>query len=354
MLEMLKEMTMIPGACAHEQQIIGYIKNRLQGKVDSMETDGIGNLVVTKKGGKPGPDILITAHSDEVGFFVTKIEPAGFIRFELRGGQDNRTLPLMSVVISTDKGPVKGHIGAISAHLRRFDNQERVRPYTELYIDIGAESAAEAREMGVAEGDPITWDTEIEQLGKHRIRGHAFDDRVGCAMLIDVFESLDFSKVSGTVYGLFTVQEEVGLFGAGVAAKWLSEKVNFDVCISVDTTPARDTLESVNDGGVKIGNGPAIKILDMTYAATPAVYKRLQKLAADNDIPSQPDIWMGIGTDAGAIFNSGKGVPTGGISVASRNAHSAREVIDLRDLENSQKLLKAFLLDVKERGEFMK
>ncbi len=353
MKQLLTELTAIPGGFAHEYPVMCYIRDRLKGKVDTMMIDGIGNLIVSKKGALEGPEVLLAAHADEVGFCVSRIEPSGFLRFELRGGQDSRTLPFMPVVISTDKGPVKGVIGYISAHMRRFDNAEKVTDYKDLYIDIGADSAEQAMEMGVALGDAITWDAPLTQLGKDKWLGHAFDDRAGCAVLIKMYETLDFSKVRGTVWSVFSVREEGGLLGAGVAARHLAKDHDFDVALAIDTTPARDTLEpKLNDRGVELGKGPTVKILDNSYQATPSVVKKLQKVAAENNIPCQGEIYMGIGTDAGAIYNSGMGVPTSGISIPSRYCHSAREVVHERDMAQSVELLNAFILSLKDKDEF--
>ncbi|MCF0150136.1 MAG: M20/M25/M40 family metallo-hydrolase [Firmicutes bacterium] len=356
MKQLLTELTAIPGACAHEYPVISYIKERLQGKVDTMTVDTMGNLIVSKKGDQSGPNLLLCAHADEVGFYVSRIEPTGFVRFELRGGQDDRTLPLMDVVISTDNGPVKGVIGSIPAHLRRFDNQDRVNHYQSLYIDIGADSAEEARAMGVELGDPITWTTPLTQLGKDKWLGHAFDDRAGCACLIKLYEELDFSSVKGTVYSVFSVREEVGLIGAEVAARTLTDAVSVDCALAIDTTPARDTLEAglmgMMDRGVALGKGPAIKVLDMSYAATPSVYKKLRRVAKENSIPYQDDVFMGIGTDSGAIYKAGSGVPTSGISIPSRYCHSAKEIVHERDMLQTMELLKAFVLSLEDPNEF--
>ncbi len=353
MKQLLSELTAIPGGIAHEYPVMCYIRERLKGKVDTMCIDGIGNLIVSKKGALDGPNVLLSAHADEVGFIVTRIEPQGFVRFELRGGHDNRTLPFNQVVISTDKGPVKGIIGYLSAHMQRFDNKEKVTPYTDLYIDIGAHSAEEAMEMGVATGDPITWDTPLTDLGKDVWLGHAFDDRCGCAIQIKMLETLDFSKFHGTVWCIFSTREEGGLLGVGVAARTLAREIDFDVALALDTTPARDTLEpALNDGTIVLGGGPTVKILDGSYQATPMVYKKLQKVAKENGIPYQNEIYMGIGTDAGNIYIAGSGIPSSGISIPSRYCHSARETVTAGDMENSLALLNAFLMSLEDKDEF--
>jgi len=252
------------------------------------------------------------------------------------------------VLVCTESGPLYGVIGFISAHMRRFDNAEKVRPYTELYIDIGAKDKAGAIAMGVQVGDPIVWGSPYREIGQNRAVGHGFDDKVGCAILARLFEEVDFSQVNGTVYGVFSVQEEVGLRGARAA----SHGILPDVALSVDTTAASDTPEAMMDKTLCLGKGPGIKAMDGSLLASRSVRKFLQKVAEEHQIPYQVEILVGIGTDAGEMQHAGKGVPTCGISIPSRTAHSAVELIDLEDAENAKELLKVFVLSMKDKDEF--
>ena len=348
MKKLIEALVGIPSACGHEQDVIRYLRDHLCSNVDSWEIDGIGNLIVKKTGGKPGPTLMVSAHSDEVGFIVKKIEESGLIRFEKLGGNDDRILPAEPVLVCTEHGPLYGVIGFISAHMRRFDNAEKVRPYTELYIDIGARDKAGAEAMGVQVGDPIVWGSPYREIGQNRAVGHGFDDKVGCAILAKLFEEVDFTQVSGTVYGVFSVQEEVGLRGARSASHGICP----DVALSVDTTAASDTPEPMMDKTICLGKGPGIKAMDGSLLASAAVRKFLQKVAKENNIPYQVEILVGIGTDAGEMQHAGKGVPTCGISIPSRAAHSAVELIDLEDAENAKELLKAFVLSMKDKEDF--
>lgn len=348
MKKLIETLVGIPSACGHEQDVIRYLRDYLCDKVDSWEIDGLGNLIVKKTGAQPGPVLMVSAHSDEVGFIVKKIEDSGLIRFEKLGGNDDRILPCEPVLVCTESGPLYGVIGFISAHMRRFDNAEKVRPYTELYIDIGAKDKAGAVAMGVQVGDPIVWGSPYREIGQNRAVGHGFDDKVGCAILARLFEEVDFSQVKGTVYGVFSVQEEVGLRGARAA----SHGILPDVALSVDTTAASDTPEAMMDKTLCLGKGPGIKAMDGSLLASKSVRKFLQKVAEENNIPYQVEILVGIGTDAGEMQHAGKGVPTCGISIPSRSAHSAVELIDLEDAENAKELLKAFVLSMKDKDEF--
>lgn len=348
MNSILKQLTEIPSACGHEYDVIRYLADRLKDKVDSLEIDGLGNLIVRKDGGAPGPVLVVSAHTDEVGFIVKKILPNGLIRFEKIGGHDDRVLPIETVDICTSKGKVRGLIGFLSCHMMRYDKTDYVRPHSQLYIDVGAKDQTAAEAMGIEIGDVIVWGSDYKEFGNGRAMGHGFDDKVGCAILVKLLEETDFSKMKGTFYGVFSVQEEVGLRGARTA----SHQIKADVAISVDTTAATDTLEAMMDGNICLGKGPGIKAMDFSLLASVAVRRKMQQVAKENGIPYQVEIFTGIGTDAGELHMAHGGVPTGSVSVPSRNAHTALEVIDLEDMENAYKLLQAFALSMEDKAEF--
>lgn len=348
MEKILQDLVAIPSPCGFEHRVIKYLHDFLKGKVDSYHVDGLGNLIVRKAGAYPGPVLMVSTHSDEVGFIVKKIEENGLLRFEKLGGHDDRILLSQRVTVCTDSGDLPGTIGTISAHMKKFDKPDLIRPYTQLYIDIGADSRQEAEEMGVQIGDPVSWGTEYQKLGKNRVQTHGFDDKAGCAVLASMFAELDFSQVHGTVYGIFSVQEEVGLRGAQTAA----QSIHADVALSIDTTAVSDTPESMMDRTLFLGKGPGIKIMDSSLIASPAVRKKLQKVAKENEIPHQLEIFTGIGTDAGQLHLSHEGVPTSCISIPTRAAHSPNEVMDLRDFHNTRRLLDAFILSMEDKQEF--
>ncbi|HET7615325.1 MAG TPA: M20/M25/M40 family metallo-hydrolase, partial [Bacillales bacterium] len=293
---------------------------------------------------RPGPRLLVTAHMDEVGFIVKKVEANGLLRFEKLGGHDDRILLAQKVIVRSKGGPRLGAIGTISAHYKKFDSADKVRDYRQLYIDVGAASKQEVADLGIEVGDPITWASTVEHLGSEqtgRIVGKAFDDRAGCAVLLQLLEELQERDFAGEVIALFAVQEEVGLRGAKVALA----NVDFDLAIALDTTAVADTPEDVMDDSLRLGGGAGIKIIDASLIAHPALKDKLVELAKKCQINYQLEIFTGIGTDAGAVTLANKGVPTGVLSIPSRNAHSPVEVIDLRDLEAVKRLLSRFVRD---------
>jgi len=348
MKELLRKLVDLPGPCGFEQPVIKYLYERLKAISDECRVDGLGDLIVVKKGGHPGPVLAVSAHTDEVGFIVKKVEPNGLLRFENLGGHDDRILLSQQVLVNSTNGQHPGVIGTISAHMVKFDDPKLVRGHRSLYIDVGAADAEEAYGMGIRVGDCVTYDQPMKEAGTHRVYGHAFDDRAGCAILAYALENIDFSEVHGTVIGIFSVQEEVGLRGAHAAGSVLRP----DVALAVDTTAVSDTPEAMMDRTLSLGNGAGIKIMDSSLIASRAVWNFLEQIAVKHSIPHQMEIFLGIGTDAGALHMDSGGVPTGVISVPTRYAHSCVEMMDTEDFENSYKLLEAFILEMRAEDQF--
>lgn len=348
MTELLKTLIDIPGPCGFEHDVIRFLYERLKACADEIHVDGLGNLIVTRCGQYEGPNLAVSAHTDEVGFIIRKIEESGLLRFEKLGGHDDRILPAERVIVTSDNGRHPGVIGTISAHMKKFDNPQKIRDYRELYIDVGAKNKADAIAMGISVGDYVTWDSPFTKAGSSRAYGHAFDDRCGCAILADALETIDFSKVHGTLTCIFSTQEEVGLRGAHAAIT----AIRPDVALAVDTTAVSDTPEDMMDRTLSLGGGAGIKIMDASLIASKAVAKFMEKTAVEEHIPYQKEIFTGIGTDGGALHMGFGGVATGVISVPSRYAHSSIEMIDLEDFENCSKLLKAFVCRMRSKEEF--
>lgn len=349
MRAILKDLVSIPGACGFEHEVARYLYNRLKNVADEIWVDGLGNVIAKKSGAHPGPTLMLSAHADEVGFIVKKIEANGLIRFEKVGGHDDRTILNERVVIRTQDGTLReGVIGCISAHMMRFDNTQLVRKHSEMYIDVGAKDAEGVARLGIQVCDPITWHTPYQEFGERRAMGHGFDDRAGCAVLAKCLEDIDFTQVHGTVYFVFSAQEELGLRGARVA----SQQIEADVAIAVDTTAASDTFEAMMDNTLCLGKGVGIKVMDFSLLASVHVRKKLQCLAEANAIAHQLEIFCGIGTDAGEMHKEKAGVPTSVLSIPSRYAHCPVEIIDLDDLQATKDLLSAFILDMRSKEEF--
>jgi tetrahedral aminopeptidase len=342
MFELLKGLCDIVGPSGFEQDVQRFILNEIKDYVDEYHVDPVGNLIVKKKGNDASyPSLVIAAHTDEVGLIVKKIEPNGLIRFEKIGGIDDRVLHTMPVFIRSDKGRLDGVVGTLAMHYVKWDDPKRITNHRDMYIDVGARSAEDVLEMGIRVGQPISYGVEFKRLGKNRAIGKALDDRAGCALLIRLLKNLSETGAKhGDIYGAFTVQEEVGLRGASV----VSTAVEPDFALALDTTPTSDTYDVIMSGTRALGDGPCIKIIDKSLIAHPLVTQHLEKVAVEGDIPHQMEVFMGIGTDGGAIHMTHKGVSTGVISIPSRYTHTPIEIVDLEDMENSYKLLYGFVV----------
>lgn len=345
MYKLLKDLCDLVGPSGFEQDVQRFIKKEIQDKVDELEVDSLGNLIATVKATDPQmPSILLAAHADEIGFIVKKIEPNGTLRFEQLGGFDNRILLAQPVTIKSSEGYIEGVIGALAVHYVKWDDPKRIDSHRDLYIDIGASSAEEVRDMGIKVGQPISYGSKLKLAGdkkRNRVIGKALDDRAGCAVLITLINNLQSNKQAkhGDIHYVFTVQEEVGLRGASV----LSQGIKPDFALAVDTTPTSDTYDVLMTGTRKLGEGPCIKIADKSLISHPLVTSLLGEVAEEQNIPYQQEIFMGIGTDGGAIHMTSTGVSTGVVSIPSRYTHTPIEIIDLEDLENTVRLVEAFI-----------
>ncbi|MBS4174483.1 M42 family metallopeptidase [Bacillus sp. FJAT-49736] len=351
MLEIVKRLTSLNGPCGYEHNVSYFIRDYVKDLVDEVRIDGIGNVIAIKRGELSGPKVLLTAHMDEVGFIVKKIEENGLLRFEKLGGHDDRILLAQQVMVIGNSGEVHGVIGTMSAHFVKYDDPMKVRKHSHLYIDIGATSKEEAENMGIEVGSPVTWATEMKVIGpkgKEMIMAKSLDDRAGCAVLLQLLKELQNEIFVGEITFLFSVQEEVGLRGAETAIKTLE----VDAAIAIDTTAVSDTPEETMDKTLFLGHGTGIKVMDFSLIVHKTMKNHLVSLAKANGIAYQLEIFPGIGTDGGAVALANHGVPTGVLSIPSRYAHSPIELVSVADLEATKDLLKAFVLDLSEETSF--
>ena len=242
--------------------------------------------------------------------------------------RDNIASNVEGIVTDIIADVVKNGDAALYAYAKKFDKADLIRPYNQLYIDIGAKDKADAEAMGVEIGDAIVWGTQYEEFGSSRAMGHAFDDKVGCAIQAKLIEELDWSKVKGTVCFVFSVQEEVGCRGAKTAAFGISA----DYGLVFDVTGTGDT-PSAKPMACKVGGGAAIKIKDNSVICHKDVVDCLISLAKENKIAHQCEILTYGGTDTSAIQMTGAGARVGALSIPTRYIHTSTEMLDLGDAE---------------------
>jgi endoglucanase len=269
---------------------------------------------------------MLASHMDEIGIIVSYIDEKGFLRFGNIGGIPPLTILGQRVVFEN------GTVGVIW-YEEDIDNIKNTK-LDKMYIDIGAGSQEEAEKL-VKVGDLAVFvgDT-VEQNGK--IISKALDDRIGCIVLIKL--ALSQPKTDNEIYYVFTAQEEVGLRGAKTAAFGIVP----DMALAVDVCDTGDT-PSCKPMAVRLGDGPAVKIKDHSVISHPKVKDLLIDLAEKNNIPYQMEVMLAGGTDAGSIHTTAGGIPSGGVSIPTRFIHDASEMVDLKDVENTVKLLAEFV-----------
>jgi len=316
-----------------EEEVRGLMKELLKPNVDEIREDKLGNVIGVKKGKKNVPTVMLAAHMDEIGLMVKNITKDGFLQFAKIGGIDDRILIAQKVLVHTDKGPLTGVIGSKPPHILKEAEKKKVIEAENLFMDVGAKDKQDAQKMGVRVGNAVSFDIKFTRVGKDSVVGKAFDDRVGCAVLIETMRKLP--KVDCTVYAVGTIQEEVGLRGATTAAFQLYP----DVGIALDATVAGNVpgVKEV-EAPAKIRAGPALTVADAGLITHPKVLRLFIDAAEENKIPYQLETGMRGATDAAKIALTKEGVPSGVISIPTRYIHSPASLLSLKDVENAVKL----------------
>lgn len=331
---LLKTLTEVHGVPGYEQPARDLIRSYLE-PLGQVTQDKIGSVVCRLAG--DGPRVMLAGHMDEIGFMVKYVTKEGFIRFVPLGGWWDQVLLGQRVIIKTHKGDVVGIIGAKPPHLLPADERTKVVEKKDMYIDIGATSQEGVEAAGVRVGDPVVPEAHFVALaGDKTYLSKAFDDRVGCALMIEALQHFAANAHPNDLYGVATVQEEVGLRGAGTSA----EVVNPDVALILEVDIAGDVPGlKEEEAPVKLGKGPSLILYDRSMIPN----LRLRDLVIDTakalDIPLQFSAITGGATDGGAIHRHKSGVPTVVIGVPSRHIHSHGSIIHRDDYDNAVKLL---------------
>ena len=343
----LKELSEAFGPSGYESAVRILILEAIKKHVDSHQVDALGNLIARKKSSEPMVSgrkplkVMVSAHMDEIGLMVTHADKDGLLHFDVIGGLGARMLAAQPVVLGDDGLP--GVIGLKPIHLQDRGEWGKIPKVSDLTIDIGATGKEEA-EKAAPKGTSGTFATSFTELGGElrTVKGKAFDDRAGCAVLVELLKA-DYPL---DLWAAFTVQEELGLRGARVAAF----RVEPDLSFSLEGTVC-DDLPKDNDVSptTELGKGPAITIRDRSVVCDPRLVKHLVDVAEAEGIPyqiKQPGVG---GTDAGAIHLVKEGVPSAVVAVPSRYIHSPVSLLSLVDFENTVRLMRAALQQLPEK-----
>lgn len=335
---LLKILTQACGGPGQEHEVRDLIRAEVTDLVDEMSTDALGNLITVKNKDANGPKVMLAAHMDEVALMIMGIESSGLLRFSPIGGIDPRVLVAKTVQVGSKRIP--GVIGSKPIHLQKPGERSQPIAINEMFIDIGATKQEEAKKQ-VKLGDLAYFTTEYTEFGADKIKAKALDDRVGCALLIETLrDNYDFP-----LYGVFTVQEEVGLRGAQVAA----HSVAPDIALVLEGTTASDVPESPeHKHATSVGKGPALSFMDSASIADPKLVSHLLKLADQHNITVQMRRNTAGGTDAGKIQAARTGARVATLAIPCRYIHSPASVMSKKDYQEALRLVKVFLQSIQE------
>jgi len=331
-IDLLRKLSDTFGVSGFEDDVRDLIVDLVTPFVDEVKTDALGNVLAIRKSANPeAKTLLLDAHTDEIGFIVKWIEADGFLRFAPLGGWDPRIVPGHRVSIQTRSGAMQtGVIGTAPPHILSPDERKAPIPIEKMFIDIGATSAEEAQEMGIRIGDPLTVHYPFTEMKPGYVTGKAFDDRAGCAVLLQTAERTAGQDLGVHIVFAFVFGEEVGLRGARTAAF----QVDADLAIAVEGTIGADMPGvPANSQPVRLGQGPALSVADRSIVVKRKVLEAMEAIAEEAGIAYQYKLPTYGGTDAGAIHLSRGGVLAGIVSVPCRYIHSPISTLRLADFE---------------------
>jgi endoglucanase len=333
-IDLLAKICKTPGAPGFEQKVRALVLEELEGLVDQVEVDNMGNVYAIKKG-KSDKKVMIGAHMDEIGFMVTHIDDKGFIRFHTLGGFDPKTLTAQRVIIHGKKDVI-GVMASKPIHVMTQDERNKVAKLSDYFIDTGL-TPEEVKDL-VKIGDSVTREREFIEMGQC-VNSKSLDNRLAVFILIEMFKNLKGKEVPYDIYGVFTVQEEVGVRGANVSAL----KINPDFGFGLDTTIAFDLPgAAAHEMITKLGEGTAIKIMDASTICDYRMVEFMKNTADKHKIKWQPEILTAGGTDTAGIQRMTQGGSiAGAVSIPTRHLHQVIEMANKEDIQASIDLLTA-------------
>ncbi len=335
-LELLKDLTEVNGISGFEKEVARVIEKHLA-PLTQITRDRLGSIICKKEGTSSTPRVMLAAHMDEVGFIVKRITKEGFLKFLPVGGWWSHVVLGHRVIVKTRKGEVIGVVGSKAPHEIKEEDRRKVIDIDDMHIDVGATRKFDVeKKLGIRVGDPIIpWSPFQPMANPKTFLAKAWDDRVGCAMMIDVIRKLSRTKHPNTVYAVGTVQEEVGLRGAQTSAA----VVDPDVAFALEVSIAHDTPGFGTDEAEALGAGPAILVYDRTMIPNRNLLDLVLDVAKKKRIPFHLASIARGGTDTGRIHLNRAGVPSIVIGVPTRYIHSHTGILHRDDYDNAVKLV---------------
>jgi endoglucanase len=351
-VDLLRRLCDAPGAPGREERIRKLVIEVLTPLVDEISTDALGNVTGVKRpgpprsspGGPPRPSpggpakkpvrLMLSSHMDEISFLVTHVDDHGFIRFIPLGGFDSKTLTAQRVIVH-GRRDLLGVMGSKPIHIMTEEEKKAAPKLEDYFVDVGL-PVDEVRSL-VSVGDVMTRQRDLVEIGD-TLNGKSFDNRIGLFVMIEALAQMSSHEVE--VHAVASVQEEIGIRGASVAAR----NIDPDIGIALDITLANDVPEAKpHEQITRLGAGAAIKVMDSSVICNPKVVAHLKRLAESKEIPHQMEVLVRGGTDTAALQRSGKGAAAGCISIPTRYVHSVIEMCHKVDVRAAIDLLAAFI-----------
>jgi putative aminopeptidase FrvX len=339
-VSLLRALSDAPGISGQESAVRKIMREEMGPLSDAaLRYDGLGGVVAVQ--GNHGPRVMLSAHMDELGGVVRRIDANGFISMQTIGGWLTTSLFGQRWTIYGTKGAFPAVSGQRDMHLDTLATPTiGLQAKEALFLDIGARSDTEVEALGIRPGDAIVPDSKFQVLAGNRYLGKAFDDRIGCAVLVEVMRRLKGAAHPNQVFYTATVQEEVGIRGARPSAAMVQP----DVAIALEYGVAADTPESKpTEANSRLGGGPQVMAFNSTTLADPALLELVRKIAIERKIPLQNEVVVNFGDDAGEFQKTGTGVPVITITVPARYAHTHIGVMDRTDFDKTVELVAALV-----------
>ncbi|WP_058513861.1 M42 family metallopeptidase [Legionella santicrucis] len=334
----LAKLTDLAGASGFEKSVRDVVKQQWQQSMSRVTVDGMGNLIGLYKDNSKGPNVLLMAHMDEVGYMVESITPDGFLKIIPLGGIPASVIFAQRWTVSTPNGPILAYSGMDSTHLIEETKKNKLPAVNAVFLDIGAETKEQAEtQFNVRPGLQVTPASQFSPLSENRYLAKALDDRLGLALIGDVLESLKNQQQPNQLFTAATVQEEVGLRGAST----VFNSTHPDVTINVEVGIADDypALIAARKGKIALGKGPTLFVYDRSMIPHQELLSWILDLAKKNNIQVQLESEIGYGQDGSKVQGSGSGVPSINIGVPIRYAHQQAGVFDKRDYDQAVRLI---------------
>lgn len=336
--ELLGKIADAPGPSGFEEPIRKVMVDAMKPYAATLRFDGMGSIIATQ--GTQGPRVMVDAHMDELGGMIRRITPNGLLTMQMLGGWLDQALVDQRWIILGSKGPVRAITGIRDIHTAPPEDRTRVFPREMIFLDVGAKNADEVRGMGVEPGDPVVPDAPFTILnGTDNYLGKAWDNRVGCAVVVEIMRRLASAPHPNQIFFVITTQEEVGLRGAHTAA----DMVKPEIGIALEGGVTGDVFQHPEESQVKLGAGPGLFLFDTSQLPNRKLVQFVKNTAAAKKLPLQLDLVSGYGDDSAEIQKSNGGVPTVNLVVPVRYTHAHNGIMNRRDFDQMVELMVALL-----------